>query len=154
MFDNLSSVSSGEYLGLLNAGPQGLDRDQRDFAADLAKITFQREQLTRLSGNVKALNASLRNLMDIVDRRYAPSGGPGSLSVQAGGQMVPIPPTDSTLQHLVMASGDLLVRLTSTDARLQNSFLAVRSRDGQDRIPLFHNTDPPLDANPPCAARH
>jgi hypothetical protein len=154
---NGPAAEGHDFLDLLNVGAEGLHRDQRDFAADLARITVQREQLTRSLGDVKAFNASVRNLLNDIDGRYASSVGPGLLrspSAQARGQSAPIPLTDSTLQRLVLASGDLLVRLASTDARLQNSFLVVSIRDGQGRIPRFFNTDSSLDANPPCAARH
>lgn len=104
---------------------------QQDPAAGLADITSRTERLTRLSGNLKAFHASVRDLLNLHDERNMNPGLLHSLAPQAGGQAIPISPLGPMLQYLVSASGDILERITTTDTRLQSLFLAVGVYDRQ-----------------------
>lgn len=109
--------------------PGGPVLDRQD---SLVHITRQREQLTRISGNLKTFNGCIRNLLNLHDRSDHSSGTNGPLqtpSGQSGGQTTPIPSLDSMLQYLVSASGEILEKVAVLDMRLQNTFLVVRTRD-------------------------
>ena len=107
--------------------------------ARLNAITFQRERLTRLSGDLKAFHASVRNLLSLHDGRNVDPGSLQCLSSQSGGQLVPIPSLGSMIPYLVHASGDILEVIPVIDTNFQNAFIIVRFRDGENRIPLFQH---------------
>ena len=131
MLVNASSVTSVSRL--LDA------RVVHTSAARLNTITFQRERLTRLSGDLKAFHASVRNLLTLHDGRNVDPGSLQCLSSQSGGQLVPIPSLGSMIPYLVHASGDILEVIPVIDTNFQNAFIIVRFRDGENRIPLFQH---------------
>jgi hypothetical protein len=102
--------------------------NQKGPAASLTAITKQREKLARLSGNLKALHASARNLLTLHDGRNI---DPGSL------QLISVPSLSSMMQYLVNTSGDVLETIPVIDTTFQNAFIIVRFRDGENLIPLF-----------------
>jgi hypothetical protein len=129
--------------------------DQQDPTAGLAGIAGQRERLTRVTGQFKAFDTSVRNLLTLHDGKDASSRdliSLQSLPAQAGGKAIP-DPLSLMLQYIVGAMGDILERTAATDTRLQTAFLVVRIRDAQDPksalVVLIR-----LVANPPHAARH
>jgi hypothetical protein len=58
----------------------------KDPTAFLVDIKFRRTRLTRLSGDLKAFHASLRNLLNLFDRRDMNPGSLQSFSTQGGAQ--------------------------------------------------------------------
>jgi hypothetical protein len=121
-----------------HGGPRVRQHYQRDPAAGLADIASERERLTRLSGDLKAFHASLRNLLSLQDGRDGSNEDTGSLqsiSTQSGGRA--IPPLSPMLQYLVSASGDILERITATDTRLQFLFPVVSSCGAQSPMSAF-----------------
>jgi hypothetical protein len=81
---------------------------QRDIAADLADIASERERLARILGGLKAFHASVQNLLHFND----------GMSVN--------PSLTSMLQCLISGSGEMLDKITATDARFGFLFFVVR----------------------------
>jgi hypothetical protein len=103
-------------------------QNHEDPAAGLADIANSREQVTSFRGEFNAFHASVRNVLTLHDGKDASSrdlSSLQSLSTQAGGQAIPIPPLSSTLQYIVSAMGNILEQLAVNEAKLQFTFLVV-----------------------------
>lgn len=121
---NSEDVHHSLGLPFKHTGSRRLKHSSKDPARSLVDLSIERERLIRLSGDIKAFNASIQSLRTHNHR----AANPIKHGVLSGAVLAEIDQdVKSMLDYLSAASHDISERVVATDTRLQMLFAVVRT---------------------------